>query len=139
MNDYPSRAARWLADFCSQAPGRLAGQALVLFDDVEQAVHDVYWAREHGLGGVMMPGLYPGGTYFFDPALDPVWAAIQETGLPVSQHGGAGLPAYSPPGSPPSPPLPKATWSASCTGTRRTSTGSTCTRCSRSPTVRAWT
>ena len=89
---------RWLADFCSQAPGRLAGQALVLFDDVEQAVRDVHWAREHGLGGVMMPALYPGGTYFFDPALDPVWAAIQETGLPVSQHGGSGLPSYSPPG-----------------------------------------
>jgi predicted TIM-barrel fold metal-dependent hydrolase len=45
-----------------------------------------------------MPALYPGGTYFFDPALDPVWAAIQETGLPISQHGGVGAPTYSPPG-----------------------------------------
>ena len=89
---------RWLADFCAQAPGRLAGQALVLFEDVEQAVRDVYWAKEHGLGGVMMPGLYPGGTYFFDPVLDPIWAAIQETGLPVSQHGGAGAPVYTPGG-----------------------------------------
>jgi predicted TIM-barrel fold metal-dependent hydrolase len=89
---------RWLADFCAQAPGRLAGQALVLFDDVEQAVRDVYWAREYGLGGVMMPGLYPGGTYFFDPVLDPIWAAISETGLPVSQHGGAGAPVYTPGG-----------------------------------------
>jgi predicted TIM-barrel fold metal-dependent hydrolase len=89
---------RWLADFCAQAPDRLAGQALVLFEDVEQAVRDVHWAREHGLGGVMMPGLYPGGTYFFDPVLDPIWAAIQETGLPVSQHGGAGAPVYTPGG-----------------------------------------
>jgi predicted TIM-barrel fold metal-dependent hydrolase len=89
---------RWLADFCSQAPERFAGQALVLFDDVRQAVRDVHWAREHGLRGVMMPGLYPGGRYFFDPALDPIWAAIEETGLPVSQHGGAGAPVYTPPG-----------------------------------------
>jgi predicted TIM-barrel fold metal-dependent hydrolase len=89
---------RWLADFCSRAPERFAGQALVLFDDVEQAVRDVYWAREHGLRGVMMPGLHPGGTYFFDPALDPIWAAIEETGLPVSQHGGAGAPNYTPGG-----------------------------------------
>ena len=89
---------RWLADFCAQAPERLRGQALVLFDDVEQAVKDVRWAKEHGLGGIMMPGLYPGGTYFFDPALDPIWAAVQEAGLPVSQHGGAGAPVYSPPG-----------------------------------------
>jgi predicted TIM-barrel fold metal-dependent hydrolase len=89
---------RWLADFCAQAPERVAGQALVLFDDVEQAVRDVHWAKEHGLRGIVMPGLYPGGTYFFDPVLDPVWAAIEETGLPVSQHGGAGAPAYTPPG-----------------------------------------
>ena len=70
----------------------------MLFDDVEQAVEDVYWAKEHGLGGIMMPGLYPGGTYFFDPVLDPIWAAIQDVGLPISQHGGAGAPMYAPPG-----------------------------------------
>jgi predicted TIM-barrel fold metal-dependent hydrolase len=89
---------RWLADFCSQAPGRLSGQAMVLFDDVDQAVKDVQWAKEHGLGGIMMPALYPGGTYFFDPALDPIWAAIAETGLPISQHGGTGAPTYTPAG-----------------------------------------
>jgi predicted TIM-barrel fold metal-dependent hydrolase len=88
----------WLADFCGQARGRFSGQAPVVFDDIEDAVRDVYWAKEHGLGGIMMPGLFPGGRYFFDPALDPVWAAIQETGLPVSQHGGAGTPEYAPKG-----------------------------------------
>ena len=30
--------------------------------------------------------------------LHPVWAATQETGLPISQHGGVGAPAYTPPG-----------------------------------------
>ena len=89
---------RWLADFCAQTPGRRAGQALVSFDDVDQAVRDVHWAREHGLGGVMMPALLPGGTFFFDPALDPVWAACVDVDLPVSQHGGSGAPAYGPPG-----------------------------------------
>jgi predicted TIM-barrel fold metal-dependent hydrolase len=89
---------RWLADFCATAPGRFSGQALVQFDDVERAVKDVHWAKEHGLGGIMMPALLPGGTFFFDPALDPVWAAIEETGLPISQHGGTGSPTYTPPG-----------------------------------------
>jgi predicted TIM-barrel fold metal-dependent hydrolase len=89
---------RWLADFCAETPGRRAGQALVSFDDIDQAVNDVFWAREHGLGGIMMPALDPGGIFFFDPALDPVWAACEETGLPISQHGGAGTPAYDPPG-----------------------------------------
>ena len=66
---------RWLAEFCAEAPGRRAGQALVSFDDVDQAVKDIHWAKEHGLGGIMMPALLPGGKFFFDPALDPVWAA----------------------------------------------------------------
>ena len=45
-----------------------------------------------------MPALQPGGTYFFDERLDPVWAAIQDVDLPISQHGGNGLPGDYPPG-----------------------------------------
>ena len=89
---------RWLADFCAEAPGRRAGQALISFDDVDQAVRDVHLAREHGLGGVMMPALLPGGIFFFDPVLDPVWAACVDVDLPISQHGGSGAPTYAPPG-----------------------------------------
>jgi predicted TIM-barrel fold metal-dependent hydrolase len=89
---------RWLADFCALTPGRRAGQALVSFDDVDLVVGDIHWAKEHGLGGVMMPALLPGGIFFFDPALDPVWAACVEVGLPISQHGGTGAPTYGPPG-----------------------------------------
>lgn len=89
---------RWLADVCAQADGRVCGQAAIVFDDVDQAVEDVHWAKAQGLGGIMMPPLQQGGTFFFDPALDPIWGAIQEVGLPISQHGGAGVPAYSPPG-----------------------------------------
>jgi predicted TIM-barrel fold metal-dependent hydrolase len=89
---------RWLADFCAQTPGRRAGQALIAFDDVDLAVEDIHWARDHGLGGIMMPTLLPGGIFFFDPALDPVWAACVEVDLPISQHGGSGAPVYNPSG-----------------------------------------
>jgi predicted TIM-barrel fold metal-dependent hydrolase len=89
---------RWVLDFCSEAPGRLFGQALVSFDDVDQAVKDVYWAKEQGLVSIQMPPLYPGSKFFFDPALDPIWAACVETGLPLSQHGGTGAPNYQPAG-----------------------------------------
>jgi predicted TIM-barrel fold metal-dependent hydrolase len=89
---------RWLADFCAEAPGRRAGQAVVSFDDIDQCIKDIHWAKEHGLGGIMLPGLNPGGTFFFDPALDPIWQTICEVGLVASQHGGAGLPGYNPPG-----------------------------------------
>jgi predicted TIM-barrel fold metal-dependent hydrolase len=91
---------RWLVDFCADVPGRRSGQMVMSFSDVDDAVQDVHWAKEQGLGGIMLPALTPGGTFFFDPVLDPIWAACQETGLPVTQHGGAGIPAYSPPGFP---------------------------------------
>lgn len=87
---------RWLIDFCSETPGRFCGLAAIDFDSVEQAVEDVHWSKENGLGGVLMPALHPGGRYFFDPALDPVWAACQEVGLPLAQHGGTGAPKYEP-------------------------------------------
>jgi predicted TIM-barrel fold metal-dependent hydrolase len=98
--DRQARAAynRWLADFCAAAPGRRAGQMVTNFDDVDQAVRDVHWAREHGLRGIMMPPLLPGGRFFFDPALDPVWDACVDVGLPISQHGGSGVPGYQPGG-----------------------------------------
>jgi predicted TIM-barrel fold metal-dependent hydrolase len=89
---------RWVIDFCSEAPGRLFGQALVSFDDVDQAVKDVHWAKEQGLVGILMPPLYPGSKFFFDPALDPIWTACQEVNLPLSQHGGTGAPNYQPAG-----------------------------------------
>jgi predicted TIM-barrel fold metal-dependent hydrolase len=88
---------RWLVDFCSQAPERRRGQLQISLENVEQAVEDVYWAKEHGLGGVGLPAP-PAGSYFFDPRFDPVWAAAEEAGLVISQHGGAGLPGYNPPG-----------------------------------------
>ena len=87
---------RWLVDFCSEAPGRIFGQAHVCFDDIEQAVHDIHWAKRQGFVGILMPPLYPGSRYFFDPALDPIWAACVDVELPISQHGGVGAPNYQP-------------------------------------------
>jgi predicted TIM-barrel fold metal-dependent hydrolase len=89
---------RWLADFCALAPERRRGQMQTSFLDIERAVDDVHWAKDHGLGGIMLPELTPDSRAFVDPELDPIWAACQETGLPISAHGGASLPDYGPAG-----------------------------------------
>ena len=83
---------RWLVDFCARAAERRRGQLAISFDDVDQAVEEVYWAKENGLGGIRLPGLTRSGRLFFDPDLDPIWAACEETGLTVTQHGGAADP-----------------------------------------------
>ena len=92
---------RWLADTCAQVPGRMFAQAMVDFTDVDAAVKQIHAAKDQGFVGVLMPPLIPdapGSHYFFDPALDPIWAACVETGLPISQHGGVGAPSYKPQG-----------------------------------------
>lgn len=92
---------RWLADACAEVPGRIFPQALIDFGDIDAAVEEIHAARENGFVGVVMPPLLPGtpgSRYFFDPALDPIWAACVETGLPLSQHGGSGAPRYEPQG-----------------------------------------
>jgi len=89
---------RWLADFCAESPGRRSGQMQLDLENVEQSVADVHWAKEHGLGGVALPAINGGGRFYFDPALDPVWAACEETGLVVSQHGALLMDPEGPPG-----------------------------------------
>jgi predicted TIM-barrel fold metal-dependent hydrolase len=89
---------RWLADFCAQAPERRRGQMQTSFRDIDVAVRDVHWAKEHGLGGIMLPQLTRESRSFVDAALDPIWAACQETSLPISVHGGASIPDYGPAG-----------------------------------------
>jgi predicted TIM-barrel fold metal-dependent hydrolase len=92
---------RWLTDMASEVPGRIFGQALVDFHDIDLAVREIHAAKQRGFVGILMPPLrpeIPGSRYFFDPALDPVWAACAETGLPLSQHGGVGTPNYHPMG-----------------------------------------
>ena len=88
---------RWLADFVSQRPERFIGQALVSFEDVEAAVAEVYWAKDHGLKSVVLPGVEPSLRAHWDPALDPFWSALEETELVANVHGGSGLQALVPP------------------------------------------
>jgi predicted TIM-barrel fold metal-dependent hydrolase len=89
---------RWLADFVAQRPERFVGQALVSFDDVDIAVETAYWARDHGLKGVMLPGIDPLSRHqHWDPALDPFWSTLEETGLIANVHGGSGLQLLPPP------------------------------------------
>ncbi|MDJ0344844.1 amidohydrolase family protein [Streptomyces sp. H10-C2] len=86
---------RWLADFCAQAPGRRAGVAQILLNDVDAAVREVRWAKEHGLaGGILLPGAPPGSGVpeLYSAVYDPLWAVCAELDVPVNHHGGSASP-----------------------------------------------
>jgi predicted TIM-barrel fold metal-dependent hydrolase len=79
---------RWLADFCSQLPGRRAGVAIVQPHDIDTAVADVNWVRRAGLASVMLPTGDTELPGYHDPVFDPVWAACVDNDLPVTFHSG---------------------------------------------------
>lgn len=86
---------RWLADFCSRAPGQRLGVAQIFPHDVDLAIEDARWAKETGqFGGVLVPAIPPNHAVepWFHPRYEPFWAALAELELPVHQHGGTGGP-----------------------------------------------
>ena len=77
---------RWLADFCSVEPERHVGLAQLPMWDIDEAIKEMTWAREHGLRGINFPSESGptessrsrwGGRFFYhDPAWEPFWSAL---------------------------------------------------------------
>jgi predicted TIM-barrel fold metal-dependent hydrolase len=90
---------RWLVDFCADLPGRRAGVAQIMLNDIEASVAEIRWAHEAGLrGGVLLPGTPPGCglPQLFDPCYDPIWRVCEELGMPVNHHTGSAAPPMGP-------------------------------------------
>lgn len=89
---------RWLSDYCSAAPERLLGLALVgSLADVDGAIEQVRWAKDNGItGGVVLPLVYYNivEPFLNHPSLEPFWATCAELDMPVHSHTGAGGPCY---------------------------------------------
>jgi predicted TIM-barrel fold metal-dependent hydrolase len=89
---------RWLADWCARYPERRAGIGQIFLNDVDEAIKDVHWIKEHGLrGGVLISSIPPDVKYIpplYDPVYDPLWRVCEELEVPVNSHGGTGMPDY---------------------------------------------
>lgn len=89
---------RWLADFVAARPESRAGLAQILLNDVDVAVGMVRWAHEHGITGVLLPGVAPDTPWIeplFSRVYDPLWRVCEELRMPVTHHGGgSSVPSY---------------------------------------------
>jgi predicted TIM-barrel fold metal-dependent hydrolase len=86
---------RWLADFCKASPGRRGGIASIPIDDIEAAVAEIRWVRDHvPFAGVMLPAGTGALPLYHDPRYEPIWASCEALGLPVHIHTGSGPPDY---------------------------------------------
>ena len=85
-------------DFVAQCPERRAGIGQIFVNDLDDAITDARWIKEHGLrGGVLLPNFAPDVTWlkpYFDRSYDPLWAAFEDLDIPVNLHGGTGTPDY---------------------------------------------
>ena len=102
--DYPHRLAgvrahnRWLVDFCNEHPSRRAGVGQIFINDLDDAMEDARWIKEHGLrGGVLLPNVPPDVKWvkpLHDTYYDPLWKLCEDLEIPVQCHGGTGNPDY---------------------------------------------
>jgi predicted TIM-barrel fold metal-dependent hydrolase len=98
----------WLADFCDEIPGRRAGVAQVLLEDVDRAVEEVRWVATRGLlGGVLIPNPSPVSKLpqLHAPDYEPFWSECEALDVAVHTHGGGGGPGYEDYGPHPATPL----------------------------------
>ena len=102
--DYAHRLAgmrahnRWLVDHVAEAPNQRAGIGQIFVNDVDDAIEDANWIKEHGLrGGVLLPNVSPDVKWvrpLYDPQYDRLWEVLQDLDMPVNVHGGTGVPDY---------------------------------------------
>ena len=80
----------WLAEFCSPAPKRLLGNAMINVDDVGSGVRELERCAEMGFPGAMISAS-PFEEYHL-PKYDLLWAAAQDLQMPLALHIGTNRP-----------------------------------------------
>jgi predicted TIM-barrel fold metal-dependent hydrolase len=89
---------RWLEDFCNRFPERRAGIGQIFVNDIDDAIEDVKWIKEHNLrGGLLLPPNPPDATWlkpYNHPKYDRLWEVCEDLEVPINCHGGVGGPSY---------------------------------------------
>ena len=87
---------RWLVDWCGEFPERRAGVGQIFLNDIDDAIEDIKWIKEHGLrGGILLPNLAPDVKWvkpLYDPEYDRLWEVCQDLDIPINVHSRHGQP-----------------------------------------------
>lgn len=81
---------RWLADFVASAPERHVGVAHISVRDVDSAVAEVRWAKDHGLDAINLPAPRRDFVPLTDPVWEPLWATCADLEVTMVSHAGGG-------------------------------------------------
>jgi predicted TIM-barrel fold metal-dependent hydrolase len=81
----------WLAAYCSYAPTRMAGLALISLYDPHQGAEELGRCAKMGLKGAMIWCSPPENQPYSSEMYDPFWATAQELRMPLSLHAITGM------------------------------------------------
>jgi predicted TIM-barrel fold metal-dependent hydrolase len=76
----------WITDYCTAAPDRLFGLAMLSVYNVEHAVQEMERSRKAGLRGSVIWQVPPPELPFTSDHYDPFWAAAQDMDMAVNLH-----------------------------------------------------
>jgi predicted TIM-barrel fold metal-dependent hydrolase len=80
---------RWLADIWAEGKGRLRWAAVLPLLDMESALAELRWAREHGACAAFIRGL-EGDRRLSDPYFFPLYETAMDLDIPVGIHSATG-------------------------------------------------
>ena len=81
----------WLAAYCSYAPRRLKGLALIPLYDPKAGAQELERCAKLGLKGAMIWCSPPADQPYSSEIYEPFWAAAQDLDMPVSLHAITGM------------------------------------------------
>jgi predicted TIM-barrel fold metal-dependent hydrolase len=79
---------RWLADRCSQSSGRLRWAVVPPLANMNTALEELRWAKDHGACGVVKKGNREVGYWPTDPYFFPLYEEAERLDLPICFHTG---------------------------------------------------
>jgi len=87
---------RWLADRCSKSKGRLRWVCLPPLLNMDEALNELRFAKDHGACGILKKGDREAGKWCADPYFLPLYEEAERLNLPICLHTGSGIPDFSP-------------------------------------------
>ena len=81
----------WLAAYCSYAPTRMAGLAMISLYDPEAGAEELVRCAKMGLKGAMIWCSPPESQPYRSDIYAPFWATAQELRMPISLHAITGM------------------------------------------------
>jgi predicted TIM-barrel fold metal-dependent hydrolase len=85
---------RWLADRCGRSKGRLRWVCIPPVRNMDKALEELRFAKDHGACGVLRKGDQEGGKWPADPYFFPLYEEAQRLDLPICFHIGSGMPDF---------------------------------------------